>query len=229
MALEKAFIKNTITGERFEVMFNPEQYTVNRDNNFAQVAIPGRRAPVLQFVHGNAQTLDMELLLDSVEEHVQGTQRPNAAGTDVRRVVRSITGLLDIDPTTHAPPILLFGWATFSFTCVLSKATQQYVMFRPDGTPVRAKVQVTFTEFTNAEMEAKEIKRETADYSRVHVVREGDSLPALAYRLLGTVAAWRPIALANGLDDPDALEPGTKLVIPRLPFRDPATGEVFEA
>jgi hypothetical protein len=229
MGLEKALIVNTITRERIEVMFNPEQYTVNRDNNFAQVAIPGRRAPLLQFVHGNAQTLDMELLLDTVEAHAAGSRRLNEAGGDVRIVVKAITGLLDINPITHAPPILLFTWATFSFTCVLTKATQQYVMFRPDGTPVRAKLQVTFTECTNAETEAKETKRETADYSRIHVVKPGDSLPALAFRLLGSAAAWRPIALANELEDPDVLPPGTRLLIPRLPFRDPGSGEVFES
>src|SRR5258708_5815529 len=103
-------------------MFNPEQYTVNRDNNFAQVAIPGLRAPLLQFVHGNAQTLEMELLLDTVEAHAAGSRRLNAPGDDVRPLVNSIISLLDIDPATHAPPILLFAWASFSFTCVLTKA-----------------------------------------------------------------------------------------------------------
>ena len=230
MALEKALIFNKTTNDPpLAVMFNPEQYTVNRDNNFAQIAIPGLRAPLLQFVHGNAQTLDMELLLDTVEAHSAGTRQLNAAGGDVRPLVKAITGLLDINPSTHAPPILLFAWASFSFTCVLTKATQQYTMFRPDGAPVRAKVQVSFTELTNAETEAKEIKRETADYTRVHAVGQGDSLPALAFRFLGDAALWRPIAIANELEDPEALTPGTTLIIPRLPFRDPDTGEVFES
>lgn len=229
MALEKAIILNQITGTSISVMFNPEQYTVNRDNNFAQVAIPGLRAPLLQFVHGNAQTLDMELLLDTVEAHSAGSRRLNGAGDDVRPLVNTIVGLLDINPATHAPPILLFAWASFSFTCVLTKATQQYTMFRADGAPVRAKVQVTFTEFTNPEVEAKEVKRETADYTKVHTVSQGDDLPAIAFRHLGDPALWRPIAIANELEDPDALIPGERLVIPRLPFRNPDTGEVFEA
>lgn len=229
MALEKAIILNRDTSKSISVMFNPEQYTVNRDNNFAQVAVPGLRAPLLQFVHGNAQTLEMELLLDTVEAHSVGSRRLNAAGDDVRLLVNEIVGLLDINPTTHAPPILLFCWATFAFTCVLTKATQQYTMFRPDGAPVRAKVQVSFTEFTNAQTEAKEIKRETADYTKVHTVLQGDSLPAIAFRILGNPALWRTIAIANELEDPGALIPGTKLVIPRLPFRDPDTGEVFDS
>jgi nucleoid-associated protein YgaU len=228
MALEKALIVKRDSGERaLTVMFNPEEYTVNRDNNFAQIAIPGRRAPLLQFVHGNAQTLEMELIIDTVEAHTAGSQRLNEAGDDVRPLVAKLVGLLDIDPTTHAPPVLRFVWASFTFTCVLTRAVQKYTMFRADGAPVRAKVSVTFTELTNAETEAKEVKRETADYSKVHTVVDGDRLPEIAFRLLGNAALWRPIALANGIEDPRALTAGARLIIPRLPFTDPDTGEVI--
>jgi nucleoid-associated protein YgaU len=228
MPLEKALILKRDSGERaLTVMFNPEEYTVNRDNNFAQIAIPGRRAPLLQFVHGNAQTLEMELVIDTVEAHDAGSQRLNEAGDDVRPLVARLVGLLDIDPATHAPPVLRFVWASFTFTCVLTRAVQKYTMFRADGAPVRAKVSVTFTELTNGETEAKEVKRETADYSKVHTVVDGDRLPEIAFRLLGNAALWRPIALANGIEDPRALTAGARLIIPRLPFTDPDTGEVI--
>ena len=39
------------------MLFNPEEYTLNRDINYAQAAIPGLSAPILQFVNGNMQTL----------------------------------------------------------------------------------------------------------------------------------------------------------------------------
>jgi nucleoid-associated protein YgaU len=207
-------------------MFNPEAYTLNRGNNFAEIAVPGLRAPHMQFVHGQAQTLEMELLLDTVERHEGSGQLLNEAGDDVRPLVRRLVSLLDIDPTTHAPPVVMFVWASFSLTCVLTRAVQKYTLFRPDGAPVRATVSVTFTEFLNAESEAKETKRETADYTKVYTVVAGDSLPGLAFRLLGDAALWRPIALANTLEDPRALTPGMKLVIPRLPYRDSETGEV---
>ena len=106
MALEKALITNTINGQRIPVLFNPEEYSVSRDNNFAQMAIPGRRGPLLQFVNGNMQTLEMELLVDSYEAY----SGRNQAGDDVRLLTCQITDLMNIDPTTHAPPVLLFTW-----------------------------------------------------------------------------------------------------------------------
>jgi contractile injection system tube protein len=227
MALEKAVITNTATGERIEVMFNPEEYTLHRENNFAQIAVPGLSAPIIQFVHGNQQTLEMELFLDTYEPHQQGGRTVNAGGDDVRKLVSEVTGLMNIDRATHAPPVLVFTWSSLAFTCVLTRAAQRFVMFKPDGTPVRARVAVTFSQYSNADLEAKEIKRETADYSKVHVVRQGETLPSIAADAYGDPRNWRPIAIRNRIDDPVQLTPGTHLLVPRLPYRDPDSGKVF--
>ena len=96
-SLHKATIINTATNDRIEVQFNPEEYTLNRENNFAQAAVPGLSGPLLQFVHGNLKTLEMELFLDTYE-----------AKTDVRELTSKLTGLMDIQPDLHAPPVLLF-------------------------------------------------------------------------------------------------------------------------
>src|SRR5438128_7804393 len=170
MGLEKALITNTVTNQMIPVLFNPEEYTVNRENNFAQAAVPGLSAPILQFVHGNMQTLEMELFLDTYEEHREASRVLNKARDDVRNFTRRITDLMQIDSTTHAPPVLLFTWASLSFTCVLARASQRFIMFRPDGIPVRARLQVTFNEFRNTEMEAKEVKRESPDHTKTYEV-----------------------------------------------------------
>jgi nucleoid-associated protein YgaU len=227
MALEKATITNSVTGELIPVLFNPEEYTVSRENNFAQVAIPGLRAPLIQFVHGNLQTLEMELLVDTLEQHNDTGGNSVAAGADVRQLTNKIVGLLDIDPTTHAPPVAVFAWGSLTFTCVLARAQQKFIMFLPDGTPVRARLMVTFNEFTNADLEAKEIKRETADYSKRYVVVSGDTVSAIAGRVYSDATMWRPIALRNNIADPRHLTPGTSLLIPALPYRDPNTGRTY--
>ncbi|MFO7680575.1 MAG: LysM peptidoglycan-binding domain-containing protein [Chloroflexota bacterium] len=224
MALEKAILTNMVNNDQIPVLFNPEEYTINRDNNFAQMAVPGLRAPLLQFVAGNMQTLEMELLVDSHEAH----QGYNSAGQDVRELTSKITNLMNIDPTTHAPPVLLFSWGSLAFKCVLVRANQRFVMFMTDGTPVRARLQVTFNEFVNAELEAKETKRETVDYSHLHTVVQSETLSSIAQKVYQNPAMWRPIAINNNLDHPDQIKVGQELLIPQLPFRDPETGEVMQ-
>jgi len=227
MALEKALLTNTATSERIPVLFNPAEYTLKRDVSYARAAVPGLSAPLVQFVHGNQQTLDMELLVDTYEEHRDGDRVINRAGDDVRTLTRKVTDLMKIDPGLHAPPVVLFVWGSLSFTCVLTSVTQKFTMFLPTGIPVRARLEVSFAEFLNAELEAKEVKRETSDYTKLHVVAQGETLSTIAGRLYQDPALWRPIALRNGIEDPRHLVVGRQLVIPQLPFRDPDSGEVI--
>ena len=205
MSLEKAILTTTVTGTK----------------------IPGLSAPILQFVNGNLQTLEMELFLDSYEKHKVGSTVINQAQSDVRDLVKKVTDLMSIEPSTHAPPVLLFTWGSLAFTCVLARVTQRFVMFLPDGKPVRARLNVTFNEYRNVELEAREVKRETSDYSKRHIVIQGETLSAIAAREYGDSRLWRVIAIANRLQRARKLAPGLKLLLPNRPYRDPESGKVF--
>ncbi|WP_437937081.1 CIS tube protein [Sorangium sp. So ce341] len=216
MTLIRAKIKVEHTGEELEVMFNPEEYSLNRDNNFASQAIPGLSSPLLQFAHGNLRTLEMELLFDTYEKL-----------TDVRDKTQKLIKMMEIDPHLHAPPILNVSWASLQFRCVLTRAAQKFILFLPDGRPVRARVNVSFTEFVDPEHESKQIKRQTADYTKVHHVVDGETLSAIAARYYERPELWRAVALANELDDPRRLFAGQALTIPSLPYTVEETGEVL--
>ncbi|MEE8155490.1 MAG: hypothetical protein V3T53_11110 [Phycisphaerales bacterium] len=216
MGLAKATIEIEHTGELLEVMFNPEEYTLNQDNNFASQAIPGLSGPILQFVHGNMRTLDMELFFDTTDQ-----------ASDVRDETQKIVRLLEIDSDLHAPPVLRVAWATLQFRCVLAKAGQQFVKFLEDGRPVRARLTVSFNEFLDADREAQLVNRQTADFTKVHVVAEGETLEGLAGVLYENPQMWRAIALDNRIDDPQADLTGQAIRIPSLPFINPETGEVL--
>jgi nucleoid-associated protein YgaU len=109
---------------------------------------------------------------------------------------------------------------------VLVRASQKFILFWDDGRPVRARLTVTFNEYVDLEREAKKINRQTADFSKVHVMTAGETLPGLAAKFYDDPQKWRPIAIANGLDDPLAVFAGQELLIPKLPFTALETGEV---
>src|ERR1700674_2446035 len=115
MGLTKARITVENTGQQIDVQFNPEEYSLNKDNNFASQAIPGLSSPLLQYVHGNVATLDMELLFDTFDT-------PDSKKVDVRTKTSLITDLLKIESDTHAPPIVTLSWSSLQFTGVLTKA-----------------------------------------------------------------------------------------------------------
>jgi nucleoid-associated protein YgaU len=226
--LEKAVITNTVTGDKIPVMFNPTEYTLAQDINYAKAAVPGLSQPILQFVNGNVPILDMELFLDTNEAAQINGKTVAAAGSDVRTLAQQITNLMSIDSTTHAPPVVVFTWSSLSFTCVLARCAQKFVMFLGDGTPVRARLQVSFQGYNSASTESKEVKRQTADYSKTWTVSQGDTLSRIAGIVYGNPALWRPIGMSNSLDDSIELVLGQQLLVPQLPYQDPRTGKVVQ-
>jgi len=229
MALELATLTNLDTGDRVDVLFNPNEYSLNKDNNFAQAAVPGLSTPLLQFVHGNLRTLEMELAFDSLEEHRQGSRVVSAARSDVRELTHRVVDLMAINPETHAPPVVLFNWGGLTFTGVLSRVNQRFTMFLETGVPVRARLQVTFQEWKSALQEAKEVRRQTADYTRTYRMAQGETLSQVAGLFYRDPALWRPIAIANQIDDPRRPPTAVLLTIPRLPYRDPDSGILYSA
>lgn len=215
----KVQITKLHNGETICASFNPEEYTVNKDNNLAVQGIPGLSAPLIQFVNGNLRTLEMELFFDTWDT-------PKLAKKDVRTLTSQVVNLMDIDSTLHAPPILLVAWASLQLRCVLARVSQKFIMFADDGKPVRAKLSCTFNEVIDVEQEIKRLNLQTADYTKVHVVVQGDTLSAIANAYYEDPNKWRPIALINEIDDPRAITTGQALVIPSLPYRDAVTHEV---
>lgn len=204
MGLEKAAITNLLTGERISVMFNPEEYSLDLGNTFAEIAIPGLRTPPIQYIRGNTRNLKMELFFDTTDR--------KKGEKDVRTETRKITSLLDKDAKTKAPPVLLFSWGGLNFKCVLESAGQRFTMFLEDGTPVRAKIPVSFKEYEEVDIEIKH--GFFFGPPTVHNIIEGDTLSAIADKVLGDPGAWREIAEYNNVDNPRKLDPGKTLIMP---------------
>ena len=99
-------------------------------------------------------------------------------------------------------------------------------MFLPDGMPVRARLSCTFIEVVDPTQEAQAANLQTADFSKVHVVVQGETLSAIAAGCYDDPGCWRPIAIANGIADPraiarrpDAAHPVAAVHRPRRPAR----------
>lgn len=190
-------------GEAIRVLFNPNEYRLERSNQFAEVAIPGLQSPPIQFVRGAARTLSMQLFFDTYE-----------SGEDVRVYTGKIVALLDVAPELHAPPIVLFNWGQLTFVGVLERASQRFTLFHSDGVPARATVDVTIKECAQEGQQAGLLR--SADFVKTHVLHQGETLSGIAGRVYGDPALWRRIAEANRIDDPFDLQPGRVLVVPAL-------------
>jgi hypothetical protein len=219
MPLEHLTITIEGTDTTIKVLYDPEEYTISKDNNFATQGVPGLGSPIVQFVNGNQRTLELELFFDTWDT-------PELPKKDVRLQTQQIADLMVIDPELHAPPVLIVAMASLQFRCVLSRASQRFVLFTKGGMPVRARVSCTFIEYLDPALEAKKANLQSVDFSKVHVVTLGESLSGIAGDFYDNPQLWRPIAIANGIANPRSIVAGQSLRVPSLPFVDPDSREV---
>ena len=215
----KCMIKNLDTGEEVEAHFNPKELAVEKSVPWNKHKDSKGDTPLLEFTDAEPKTMSVELLFDTYESRKSVYKK-------YVKTLESFT--LIVDAKKKRPPMCIFLWGKNfpSFMGVIETLSTKYTMFLADGTPVRARLTVSFSEYRNIELEAKEVKRETADYSKRHVVLQGETLSSIAGQAYGDPRLWRVIAAANRLQRARRLTPGTRLLLPHLPWRDPETGKV---
>jgi len=186
--------------------FNPAEYQVSKANIFAEIPIPGLETPLIQYVRGDSEKLSLEALVDTSDTLA-----------DVRvTYVQKLRGLLSINAKEHAPPLVAFVWDRPVLTGVLENLAVTYVLFTPDGIPLRAKLTMSLREYRPAAAQAAQTQLQSPNVEKSFVVRRGDTLASISQALYRSPANWRELAAANGIIDPRRLRPGQVLTAPRL-------------
>jgi len=195
--------------EKIEAQYNPAELTLEKSAQLAEQNIPGLDSPLLQFVRGQIQKLTVELTLDQASAP---TNQPDAA---VEKRVLALYQLVKVQPKTHAAPRVLVTWGDgLSFRGVAESVQRKFTLFDQTGKPLRAVVTVTFREYRSLEEQLQELNLQSADQTKVTVLRAGDRLDVIAQREYGSAELWRALAAHNGIEDPRWLAPGTPLEIP---------------
>jgi hypothetical protein len=187
------------------VLFNPTDVTVERASHYASMPVPGLSMPILQYIRGESDVLSLELFLDK-------TDLPG----DIVKDLAQLETFVQIDSSLHAPPVAEFSWGSTCFTGVVTSLRRKMTLFSEDGRVLRARVTLSLKSYKSAEVQLRDLKLSSADRTHVRVLREGETLAHIAYEVYGDPRMWRPIALANGIERPRFIDPGTPLVIPAM-------------
>jgi hypothetical protein len=198
-------------GVGVECMFNPFEYTVSKTNSYTEDPKNNSDTPQFQFTKAGAQTLRLSLTFDTYEQD-----------TDVSRITSQLWKLMESKTRNEGnknkkvpPPEVAFHWGVFHFIAVITDMTQKFTMFRQDGMPVRAKVDVTFTQHKDVnDYPGQNPTSGGGPIERVRQIVAGDRLDLIAAEVYRDATKWRLIAERNKIDNPLALRPGQQLMIP---------------
>lgn len=158
----------------------------------------------------------IELLLDGWDP-----KRPNqASDLKVNAIIETLVSWTRPTESSRRqnrpkPPIVTLKWGPDWFPCYVASANSTITMFDTKGFPLRATVAVSLKE-----MPADDAPQNPTSGSRVghqsHILIDGETLPGVAHRYYEKPAYWRGVAIANGIDDPTRIRPGTRLYLPPI-------------
>jgi hypothetical protein len=216
---DKAIIKvvnGTKKDQKINVLFYPNEYSMDKSNTYASTTVTGLSQPIIQFISGAASTLSMELFFDT------SVKADGASDyTDVRDYTSTVANLINVDSELHAPPVCEFIWGpqgsgTQSFKGVMEKVTQKFTMFSSSGKPIRARLTVSFKSVKSITDQFAEIPRNSSDRTKQKMLKQGEHLWMLAEEEYQDPGMWREIANSNNIDNPRILQHGKPVAVPRL-------------
>lgn len=122
----------------------------------------------------------------------------------------------DYNGKIHRPRALLLVWGSLVFPCVLTSLDYHFTLFKEDGTPLRAVAKCTFCESMPDSERVRRDKPTSPDLTHVRNVRDGDTLPLLAYDIYGSPKFYLEVARVNKLVNFRRLRPASRLSFPPL-------------
>ena len=199
--------------EEFSTLMNPEKYTFHYRIEQDTTQAPGTSSPAPRFTAIAPEELELDFVFDrtGVIEGKESTE--NGVIDDVTHFRKVI---LEYNGTEHKPNYLKISWGSLIFKGSLTEISIEYKLFRPDGTPIRAIAKAKFKGVVEDELRARQENNRSPDLTHNRVVKAGDTLPIMTYRIYGDSKYYLEVAKINKLINFRKLEIGQIIFFPPI-------------
>ncbi len=138
----KAYFTNVDGGGTFYCQFNPKELKLEDTASWKPSDEQGKSKPLLTYEKGQPAVLSMDLVFDTTDTGGSVQGRIDA----LRAFLAATVTEKDEGGESKRPPHVDFHWNSFTFKGVVEKLSVSVLMFKADGTPMRAKVSITMKE-----------------------------------------------------------------------------------
>ncbi len=199
----------------FIAMLNPAEFKHSFGIAYDKKKKQGQAAANPKFAAVDTERVNFSLLLDGTG--VVPGNAPNRPPKEVKQMVLDLNKVVyQYVGDKHEPGHVRVLWGSLIFFGRMETMSAQYTLFKPNGWPLRARIELSFVGAMSKKEEELVSNRSSPDLSHRIVVREGDTLPLLCHRVYGDPGYYVEIARFNRLVDFRRLVPGTKLHFPPL-------------
>lgn len=206
------------------VKFNPKSLSVSRTVSWQSQNAAKRDTPELQYTSADPATLSVDLFFDTYDTPAAIDQKES-----VLKQTGDLLALAAVAGDKHRPPVCRLKWGRQGvfFQGVLTQIDQTYTMFTEFGVPVRATLKCSFKQWRANDTDLKDQNLMSADVAKVWMVKRGQTLASIAAQEYADARRWRDIAVANNIDNPLTLAPGSSILLP--PVRPSAAQPIVDA
>ncbi len=194
----------------FKMQVNPSSYSFTFKSLGTQPQIRANNKQHDKSTIPDKRTLTINFYLDSTGV-IPGCDNVPKAINKFKKLCADVNGSI------HTTNYLKVFWAKgLAFPCKLDKVKVDYLMFNSNGIAIRAKLEANFKEFIDPETDAAKTNTNSPDMSHIRTVEAGDTLPAMCYDIYGDTSYYLQIAEINEILNFRSLQPGQKILFPRL-------------
>ena len=221
---DEQFSEEIAEGE-FKTMLNPEKYSFKYkiEQNEEQAAGTSSSSP--RFNKIPPEDLELEFIFDRTgvitDYGSPDTESDNKVYKDegsgiiddvetFKRVVYNYNG------NEHRPNYLIISWGTLLFKGTLAEMDLTFKLFKPDGMPLRATARAKFKGFVEDNLRVAMENNSSPDLTHIRIVKDGDTLPLMAYRIYGDSRYYLEVARANNITNFRKLKVGQKIYFPPI-------------
>lgn len=203
--------QDKIDGPPYAVMINPESLKWNRRVEYNDDQDPDSSAPSQKYCYTPSDKLSFDIVIDC-------TGIVDEKRTNMKTEIDSLEHIIfDFNGEIHRPNYVKIEWGSMiTFKGVLETFDTSYTFFKPDGTPLRAKISLSFAGYISTETEKKLDQQQSPDITHLVNVVEGMMLPQLCQKVWKDDSRYVQVARYNDLNKFRDLTGIQKLIFPPI-------------
>ena len=205
--------KNMDAGE-YEVMFNPGGISVKLQVDREESQGAGSTSSEMKFKMIKPQDYQFEFIID-------GT---GAATREVKQVPEEAEKFLKVvysyDGTEHKPNYVMVLYGAVLLKAVMKSVDVNYTLFKPSGTPLRAKVTIVLISCIDQSLSEMINNKNSPDLTHKRVIKGKERLISAANKIYKANNYYVEVARKNKINNFRNVEPGTPLYFPPIAKKD---------
>lgn len=220
---DEQFSQEVSEGE-FKTLLNPEKYVFKYKIEQNEDQASGTSAAAPRFNRALPEDLELEFIFDRTGVITDY----GAAGSEDNKTFKDEGGgiiddiekfkkvIFDYNGDEHRPNYLIISWGTLLFKGTLSEMGITFKLFKSDGTPLRAVANAKFKGFVEDNLRVAKENNSSPDLTHIRIVKEGDTLPLMTFRIYGDSKYYLEVAKVNEIPNFRKLKTGQKIFFPPI-------------